>query len=79
MDSLFPLIPGWALVLLGLCLVGIVASVGVAVLMFLFKAGVAIHEARKPPHVDAGDYRIEQGREVRAEGRHRGGAEDAER
>jgi hypothetical protein len=39
----------------------------VALFGFFFKAGVVIHEARKPPHRDQGDYRLKQGREIRPE------------
>ena len=65
--DLFSALPIWAFVLVALCLVGLIASAGMAVFAFFFQAGVAINEARKPPHLDAGDYRLDQGREVRPE------------
>ena len=76
MDNLLPwAIPVWGLVLLGLCLVGLLASFGMALFTFFFKVGVAINEARKPPHIDQGDYRLDQGREVRPEAGRRRDAE----
>ena len=60
-------LPLWALVLLGLCLVGLVLMIGTLLFGFFFKVGVAINESRRPPHYDAGDYRLDQGREVRPE------------
>ena len=67
MENLLPLIPWWAFVLLGLCLIGLLAMIGMAVFTFVLKVGVAINEARKPPHMDTGDYRLNQGHEVRPE------------
>lgn len=67
MDDLFASVPIWLLATLALCLVGLAASIGVALFTFVFKVGVAINESRKPPHLDAGDYRLEQGHEVRTE------------
>ena len=78
MENLLPLIPWWAFVLLGLCLIGLLAMIGMALFTFVLKVGVAINEARKPPHLDTGDYRLGQGREVRPEAARRSDAEDAE-
>jgi hypothetical protein len=60
-------LPLWVLVLLGLCLLGIVVAIGTLLFGFFFKVGVAINESRRPPYYDAGDYRLDQGREVRPE------------
>ena len=78
MESLLPSISLWVLIGLVLCLVGLVTMACMALFTFLFKVGVAINEARKPPHLDAGDYRLDQGREVRPELHNRGGAEYVE-
>jgi hypothetical protein len=64
-------IPRWLIVALMLCAIGLVVSAAVALFGFFFKAGVVIHEARKPPHSDQGDYRLEQGREIRPEAERR--------
>ena len=75
MDAISSLIPGWAIVLLVLFVVGLIVSAGLALFVFLFQVGVAINESRKPPHIDAGDYRLNQGREVRPEGASREAAD----
>lgn len=79
MDALFSLLPNWVIVLLVLALIGLLVSVVIGVFVFLFQVGVVINESRKPPHIDAGDYRLAQGREVRPE--HRGStiADDGQR
>ncbi|GIV96740.1 MAG: hypothetical protein KatS3mg057_1397 [Herpetosiphonaceae bacterium] len=38
-----------------------------ASIMLLIKLGVIIKKAGEPPHRDMGDYRLDQGREVRSE------------
>ena len=68
MDSLLPALPIWVIVAVGLCLIVLVVSVGMSLFVLLFKVGVAIRESRRPPHLDAGDYRLDQGRDVRSEG-----------
>jgi hypothetical protein len=60
-------LPLWALVLLGVCLLGIAVAIGTLLFGFFFKVGVAINESRRPPSYDVGDYRLDQGREVRPE------------
>jgi hypothetical protein len=65
--SLLSLIPAWAWVLIGLCLVTLLVFAGASLFTLLVKLGVIIGEARRPPHIDAGDYRLTQGREVRPE------------
>ncbi len=67
MSELIQLIPGWVWVLVALCAVVLVVILAWGTFWFLVQVGVVINEARKPPHIDAGDYRIEQGREVRPE------------
>ncbi len=65
--DLIPALPHWALAVLALCLVGILMAVGLIAFGFLFKLGVIWGQSRKAPYSDAGDYRLEQGREVRSE------------
>jgi hypothetical protein len=60
-------LPVWAVVLVGLCLVALAVVIGTMLFGFFFKVGVAINESRRPAHYDAGDYRLDQGREVRPE------------
>ena len=79
MDSLLPALPFWVIVGVGLCLIVLAVSAGISLFVLLFKAGVVVHEARNPPHLDAGDYRLDQGREVRTEGSSRRETKDAER
>jgi hypothetical protein len=67
-ESIFPMFPFWVVVGLALCAIVLIASVGVSIFMFVLKAGVIVQEAQKPAHMDSGDYRLDQGREVRGEG-----------
>ncbi len=57
------------LIFLGLFIVGVIFLVVAGVWLFqLILHGIAIvRAARKPPHLDSDDYRLEQGREVRSE------------
>ena len=59
--------------IVGLVLCGMVLLfvVGAGLITFLIKIGVIVREAQRPPHVDAGDYRLDQGREVRGEDQQR--------
>jgi len=50
-----------------MCGVMLLFTVGAAMITLLIKAGVIVREARRPPHMDTGDYRLDQGREVRSE------------
>lgn len=68
MGDLITSLPLWVIVLAGLCVVALLVLIGSAIFAFLFKAAVVIGESRKPPHHDAGDYRLSQGREIRPEG-----------
>jgi len=52
------------LALVVLCGAVLLAMIGWGLFWFLVQAGVIVSYARKPPHVDAGDYRLEQGRDV---------------
>ncbi len=78
MDTLLQFIPFWLMALLALVVGGFAIAALVAFLTFLFKLGVVVHEARKPPHLDAGDYRLAQGHEVRPEVDRRRTREDTE-
>jgi hypothetical protein len=60
-------IPGMLLVALVVCGVVLLFAVGAGLITLLIKAGVIVREARRPPHMDAGDYRLDQGRDVRSE------------
>ena len=64
-------LPIWALLLVGLCIMVLVAVLGMGLFTLALKIGVIINESRKPPHRDSGDYRIGQGAEVRPEERGR--------
>ena len=66
MDFL-PAIPGAVLLALALCAMALVVAAAASLFGFFFKVGVAVHEARKPPHLDSGNYRLDQGREIRPE------------
>jgi hypothetical protein len=55
------------IVALVICGVVLLFAVGAALITLLIKAGVIVREARRPPHMDTGDYRLDQGREVRSE------------
>jgi hypothetical protein len=59
--------------IVGLVLCGVVLLfvVGAGLITFLIKIGVIVREAQRPPHVDAGDYRLDQGHEVRGEDQQR--------
>ncbi len=57
----------WLIVIVGIFVLVLVSGLLMGFLTFLIKIGVAISQARKPPHVDAGDYRLDQGRDVRFE------------
>ncbi len=63
----FLALPTWAVVLIGLGLLVLVAVIAVALFGFFFKLAVIAGEARRPPHLDAGDYALDQGRDVRPE------------
>ncbi len=57
----------WLIVIVGIVVLVLMSGLLMGFLTFLIKVGVAISQARKPPHVDAGDYRLDQGRDVRFE------------
>lgn len=59
-------IPLVALIICGLILL-VVGGMGLFTL--LLKLGVIVRAAQRPPHMDAGDYRLDQGHEVRHEDR----------
>lgn len=61
------------ILVIGLVLCGLVllATLGLGLITLLIKLGVIVREAQKPQYLDAGDYRIDQGREVTAEDRRR--------
>lgn len=54
-------IPILAVVVCGLILF---AVLGYGLFILLIQLGVIVREAQRPPHVDTGDYRLEQGREA---------------
>jgi hypothetical protein len=55
------------LLLVIFCGIVILAVLGVGVFFVLLKLGVIVRESSRPAYQDAGDYRLEQGREVRPE------------
>lgn len=57
------------LVLLVLCGLVLLAVFGVGLITLLIKIGVIVREAQRPPYVDAGDYRLDQGRDAGADER----------
>jgi hypothetical protein len=63
-------VPGLVIVALVLCGIVLLFAIGAALFTFLVKVGVIVREARRPVHMDSGDYRLEQGHEVRGEEQH---------
>lgn len=59
------------ILIIGLVLCGIIllASLSLGLITLLIKLGVIVREAQKPQYLDAGDYRMDQGREVVTEDR----------
>jgi hypothetical protein len=55
------------LALLIVCGLALLVVFGVGTFLVLLKLGVIVREASRPVYQDAGDYRIDQGREVRPE------------
>lgn len=55
---------GLPLIALLLCGLVLVTFFGFSLFMLLVKLGVIVREARRPPHIDTGDYRLSQGRDV---------------
>ena len=58
-----------AMSLIGLMFCGLVllALLSVGIIGLLIKFGVIVREAQRPPHLDSGNYRLDQGREVVSE------------
>jgi hypothetical protein len=56
-----------SLLLIALCAIGLLAVLGVSGFLVLVKLGVIVREASRPAYQDSGDYRMDQGREVRPE------------
>lgn len=55
---------GIPLIAVVLCGVVLLLALGVGMIGLLIKLGVIVREAQRPPHIDAGDYRLDQGRDV---------------
>jgi hypothetical protein len=55
------------LLLLVFCAIVLLLVVGAGAFLVLVKLGVIVREASRPTYQDSGDYRIDQGREVRPE------------
>ena len=55
---------GLPLIALMLCGLVLAVGLGFGLVMLLIKLGVIVREAQRPPHIDAGDYRLSQGRDV---------------
>jgi hypothetical protein len=56
-----------SLLLLVLCMIGLLVVLSVGAFLVLVKLGVIVREASRPTYQDSGDYRIDQGRDVRPE------------
>ena len=52
------------LFLVALCALVLLATAGWWIFWLLVQLGVIVRAAQRPPHVDAGDYRLDQGRDV---------------
>lgn len=59
-------VPLLAVLLCGLVLL---SFVGWGLFWFLIQVGVIIRKAQEPPHVDAGNYELRQGRDIGADDR----------
>jgi hypothetical protein len=55
------------LLLLIVCAIAILAVLGVSIFLVLIKLGIIVREASRPAYQDAGDYGLDQGREIRPE------------
>ncbi len=56
-----------SLILVIFCAVVALTVIGVSGLLILIKLGVIVRAASQPTYQDYGDYRLDQGREVRPE------------
>jgi hypothetical protein len=56
-----------SLLLLVICAISLLVVLGVGGFLVLLKLGVIVREASRPAYQDMGDYRLDQGREVRPE------------
>ena len=52
------------ILLVALCSLVLLATAGWWIFWLLVQLGVIVRAAQQPPHVDAGDYRLDQGRDV---------------
>jgi hypothetical protein len=52
------------ILLVAVCGIVLLATFGWWIFWLLIQLGVIVREARRPPHIDAGDYRLDQGRDV---------------
>ena len=60
-------LPGIVIALVIICGIVLLFVAGAALFSLLIKLGVIVRYAQRPPHMDHGDYRLDQGREVRGE------------
>ena len=56
-----------SLLMVVFCAIGLLVVLGVGCFIVLVKLGVIVREAGRPAYQDSGEYRIDQGREVRPE------------
>jgi hypothetical protein len=56
-----------SLLFLAFCAVVLLAVLGIGGFLVLVKLGVIVREASRPAYQDSGEYRMDQGREVRPE------------
>ena len=59
----------WLIVAGGVLVLLFASNVLLWLVALAIKLAVAIKASRRPPHVDVGNYRLDQGREVREERR----------
>lgn len=55
---------GLPLIALLLCGIVLLSFLGFGLFILLVKLGVIVRAAQRPPHMDAGDYRLSQGRDI---------------
>lgn len=55
---------GLPLIAVLLCGLVLLIVFGFGLFTLLIKLGVIVREAQRPPHIDSGDYRLSQGRDV---------------
>ena len=52
------------ILLVALCALVLLATFGWWIFWLLVQLGMIVRESQRPPHIDAGDYRLDQGHDV---------------